>query len=75
MDETLLDPSVLSGLNSKYIADLYEKWLDDPSNVDSNWSGWFENLKSNGSFNDVPNWAKGKPFTSDITPDEIKIKL
>ncbi len=74
MDETLLDPSVLSGLNSTYIADLYEKWLDDPSNVDSNWRGWFENLKSNGSFNDVPNWAKGKPFTSDITPDENKNK-
>ena len=74
MDETLLDPSVLSGLNSSYIADLYEKWLDDPSNVDSNWRGWFENLKSNGSFNDVPNWAKGKPFTSDITPDENKNK-
>ena len=51
MDETLLDPSVLSGLNSTYIADLYEKWLDDPSNVDSIWRGWFENLKSSGSFN------------------------
>ena len=48
MDETLLDPSILSGLNSTYIADLYEKWLDDPNNVDSNWRGWFENLKLNG---------------------------
>ena len=66
MDETSLDPSVLSGLNSTYIADLYEKWLDDPNHVDSNWKSWFENLKSHGSSNDVPNWAKGKSFDSDI---------
>ena len=72
MDETSLDPSVLSGLNSTYIADLYEKWLDDPNHVDSNWKSWFENLKSNGSSNDVPDWAKGKPFPSDIIETDKK---
>ena len=72
MDETILDPSVLSGLNSSYIADLYEKWLDDPNNVDSNWRGWFENLKLNGSSNDVPNWAKGKPYNPEIINDDKK---
>ena len=72
MDETSLDPSVLSGLNSTYIADLYEKWLDDPNHVDSNWKSWFENLKSNGSSNDVPDWAKGKPFPFDIIETDKK---
>ncbi len=72
MDETSLDPSVLSGLNSTYIADLYEKWLDDPNHEDSNWKSWFENLKSNGSSNDVPDWAKGKPYPSDIIETDKK---
>ena len=33
MDETFLDPTILNGLNSTYIADLYEKWLEDPKSI------------------------------------------
>ena len=63
MDETTLDPTILSGLNSTYIADLYEKWLNDPRSIDDDWNNWFEDLKSNGSLNDIPTWARGKPYS------------
>jgi len=35
MDEVFLDATILNGLNSTYIADLYEKWLENPKNVDA----------------------------------------
>ena len=38
MDEVFLDATILNGLNSTYIADLYEKWLENPKNVDANWN-------------------------------------
>ena len=63
MDETTLDPTILSGLNSTYIADLYEKWLNDPRSIDDGWNNWFADLKSNGSLNDIPTWARGKPYS------------
>jgi len=63
MDETTLDPTILSGLNSTYIADLYEKWLNDPRSIDDDWNNWFADLKSNGSLNDIPTWARGKPYS------------
>ena len=63
MDETTLDPTILSGLNSTYIADLYEKWLNDPRSIDDDWNNWFVDLKSNGSLNDIPTWARGKPYS------------
>ena len=66
MDETFLDPTILNGLNSTYIADLYEKWLDDPKSIDSNWNEWFADLKADGSFNDIPLWARGKSLPSEI---------
>ena len=66
MDETFLDPTILNGLNSTYIADLYEKWLDIPKSIDSNWNEWFADLKADGSFNDIPLWARGKSLPSEI---------
>ena len=71
MNEATLDPTILSGLNSTYIADLYEKWLDDPNSIDSNWNNWFTDLKSNGSLNDIPTWAKGKVYSSEVPKAEI----
>ena len=71
MNEATLDPTILSGLNSTYIADLYEKWLDDPNSIDSNWNNWFTDLKSNGSLNDIPAWAKGKVYSSEAPKAEI----
>ena len=62
MDEPLLDPSFLSGSNSKYIADLYDKWLSNPGDIDQDWQSWFRDLKLEGSSNDIPEWAKGKKF-------------
>ena len=73
MDETTLDPTILSGLNSTYIADLYEKWLNDPRSIDDGWNNWFADLKSNGSLNDIPTWARGKPYSFE-TPKAEKIQ-
>ena len=62
MDEVFLDATILNGLNSTYIADLYEKWLENPKNVDANWNDWFSDMQNTGSSNDIPSWAKGKAF-------------
>ena len=71
MDETFLDPTILNGLNSTYIADLYEKWLEDPKSIDSNWNNWFADLKTDGSFNDIPLWARGKSLPSETLDTKI----
>jgi 2-oxoglutarate dehydrogenase E1 component len=42
---TLLDdPSFLSGANAPYIAELYERFLDDPDTVDASWRTCFAAL-------------------------------
>ena len=71
MDETFLDPTIINGLNSTYIADLYEKWLEDPKSIDSNWNNWFADLKTDGSFNDIPLWARGKSLPSETLDTKI----
>jgi len=72
MDEVFLDASILNGLNSTYIADLYEKWLENPKNVDSNWNDWFSDMQNTGSSNDIPSWAKGKAFEEKLENLEHK---
>ena len=62
MDEVFLDATILNGLNSTYIADLYEKWLENPKSVDSNWNDWFSDMQNTGSSNDIRSRAKGKAF-------------
>ena len=72
MDEVFLDATILNGLNSTYIADLYEKWLENPKNVDANWNDWFSDMQNTGSSNDIPSWAKGKPFEEKLENLEHK---
>ena len=72
MDEVFLDASILNGLNSTYIADLYEKWLENPKNVDANWNDWFSDMQNTGSSNDIPSWAKGKAFEEKLENLEHK---
>ena len=72
MDEVFLDATILNGLNSTYIADLYEKWLENPKNVDANWNDWFSDMQNTGSLNDIPSWAKGKAFEEKLENLEHK---
>ena len=72
MDEVFLDATILNGLNSTYIADLYEKWLENPKNVDANWNEWFSDMQNTGSSNDIPSWAKGKTFEEKLENLENK---
>ena len=72
MDEVFLDATILNGLNSTYIADLYEKWLENPKNVDANWNDWFSDMQNTGSSNDIPFWAKGKTFEEKLENLEHK---
>ena len=72
MDEVFLDSTILNGLNSTYIADLYEKWLENPKNVDANWNDWFSDMQNTGSSNDIPSWAKGKAFEEKLENLEHK---
>ena len=74
MDEVFLDATILNGLNSTYIADLYEKWLENPKNVDANWNDWFSDMQNTGSSNDIPSWAKGKAFEEKLEKSKI-VKL
>ncbi len=47
---TLLDDSgLLNGANAPYIAELYERWLDDPGAVDESWRGCFAGLSEDGA--------------------------
>jgi 2-oxoglutarate dehydrogenase E1 component len=41
MTALLDDPSFLSGANAPYIAELYERFLDDPATVDESWRACF----------------------------------
>ena len=72
MDEVFLDANILNGLNSTYIADLYEKWLENPKNVDANWNDWFSDMQNTGSSNDIQSWAKGKAFEEKLENLEHK---
>ena len=72
MDEVFLDATILNGLNSTYIADLYEKWLENPKNVDANWNDWFSDMQNTGASNDIPSWAKGKAFEEKLENLEHK---
>jgi 2-oxoglutarate dehydrogenase E1 component len=44
MSNTSEFPSYLHGQNAQYLADLYAKFLEDPSSVDTSWAGVFQNL-------------------------------
>ncbi|MCA1939566.1 MAG: 2-oxoglutarate dehydrogenase E1 component [Caenispirillum bisanense] len=39
-----MEASFLTGANAIFIAELYERWLDDPSSVDQSWQAFFAEL-------------------------------
>ncbi|KIL99733.1 2-oxoglutarate dehydrogenase E1 component [Paramagnetospirillum magnetotacticum MS-1] len=43
------ESSFLSGGNAVFIAELYARYLEDPSSVDSSWVAFFQDLKDDGS--------------------------
>ena len=56
--------SFLFGANETYIAEMYDRYLNDPASVDIGWAEYFGNLKEEGQtlFNDSrgASWAHGK---------------
>ena len=40
-----LSDSVITAYNADFIAELYRKYLDDPSVVDKSWASLFSNLE------------------------------
>ncbi|MBT4721500.1 MAG: hypothetical protein HOB86_18995, partial [Rhodospirillaceae bacterium] len=56
--------SIFTGANGAYIAELYERFLDDPSSVDASWSKLFGDLDDDASTvkSDVAgaSWARSR---------------
>ena len=44
MSANLEKTSFLFGSNAEYVAELYARFLKDPSSVDSSWNGFFKEL-------------------------------
>lgn len=64
MSQTLRNTTEFYGGNAAYIAELYEKYLTDPSSVDGAWQEYFKNFGDNQAsikkdFGGAP-WAKEK---------------
>ncbi|TAN62648.1 MAG: 2-oxoglutarate dehydrogenase E1 component, partial [Magnetospirillum sp.] len=49
MTKQLDESSFLSGGNAVFIAELYARYLDDPSSVDSSWVAFFQELRDEGA--------------------------
>ena len=69
MDEVFLDATILNGLNSTYIADLYEKWLENPKNIDV---GMAERLLEKHRDIVTLSFNKQTHFTIENLIDELK---
>ena len=58
------DTSFLFGTNETYIAEMYDKYLNDPGSIDAGWSAYFDNLegleKSVADDLSGPSWAPRK---------------
>jgi len=62
--DTPLDPrrqtSFLTGANAAYIAELYDRYRDDPASVDADWRAFFEDLREGAEepmAERAPSWA------------------
>lgn len=49
MSENLRENTHISGSNAIYIAEVYEKYLQDPSSVDVSWREYFDNIGDNAA--------------------------
>ena len=52
--------SLLSGANAIYLSQLYERYLNDPNSVESEWRSIFVTLGDNESANFKPSWQESK---------------
>jgi len=64
MTDALRDTTHIFGANSAYIAEIYERYLVDPSSGDESWCAFFENMGDNvqsleGDFGGA-SWARDK---------------
>lgn len=46
--------SYLAAGNEEYLENLYEKYLADPNQIDSEWQVYFNRLKQQGEGQDIP---------------------
>ena len=58
------ETSFLFGANETYIAEMYNRYLNDPDSIDAGWSAYFDTFEESGQFavNDLngPTWAPRK---------------
>ena len=43
-----IDPTILSGPNAAFIAELYARYVEDPASVDPSWQRFFAELQDDG---------------------------
>ena len=71
-----MNDSFLNSSNASYVAEIFFKYKEDPSSVDSNWSNFFENLQEDeisvlGDFGG-PAWkARPTNVVDDISFDKV----
>ncbi|WP_404381613.1 2-oxoglutarate dehydrogenase E1 component [Caenispirillum salinarum] len=58
-----MEASFLTGANAIFIAELYERWLDDPNSVDQSWQTFFAEL------HDDPEAVRGERHAGAWAPD------
>ncbi len=60
-----IDPTILSGPNAPFIAELYARYVEDPGAVDPSWQRFFAELQDDGRsvLQDLrgPSWAPRRP--------------
>ena len=39
-----MDNSFLTGTNATFVAEMYQRWKQNPNSVDTEWSNWFADL-------------------------------
>jgi 2-oxoglutarate dehydrogenase E1 component len=59
------DASFLTGTNIAYIAELFDRYLDDPTSVDASWQDFFADMKPDAAVFSAgrqgPSWARQAP--------------
>ncbi len=74
-----VETSFLTGANAVYIAEVYSRWLDDPSSVDASWVALFEDLHDEpellGKDLHGPSWrTRGNKVVGAADPDAVTQK-
>lgn len=72
----LKNTSYLFGSNAVFIEELYNRFIQDPSQVDEHWQAYFKNLNDNSQ--DIKNAVKGaswQPYTNRVIGVAEKVQL